>query len=273
MKKTLILCLLVFCFAFAKEQKSVAVLHCKGDYNEKSLLDLKDKVQEAVRKTLPVDDYKIMTDDDMVTALSKKQEGNEDDRREAAYKAMNRAACSENGVCEGELLSDAEMDYGAWCEVRKVEGNKLELKFYLYKVIEGNLIHQEGYDSYNPKNYDDLVKIIKKEVPNAVREKILGIKKKTADPYDTSDIDNKPVKKSTYVAIGLNVLGAAMIGYGIYENGQAKTAFDKYSERGQTSEYYEKTWKDAESSRDKRNMFFIIGGAVLASGIGVHIWF
>jgi len=83
----------------------------------------------------------------------------------------------------------------------------------------------------------------------------------------------KPLNKSLIAAIALDILGAAMIGYAVYENGETKSAYDEYLVRGNEIPYYEDKWKAAESHRDKRNMFYVIGGAVLASGIGVHIWF
>jgi len=80
-------------------------------------------------------------------------------------------------------------------------------------------------------------------------------------------------KTSTFIAIGLNVLGAAAIGYGVYENIKASNAYDDYGKRGQSAEYYDDAYKKAKSSATKRNVFYIAGGVVLASGIGVHIWF
>jgi len=80
-------------------------------------------------------------------------------------------------------------------------------------------------------------------------------------------------KTSTFVAIGLDILGAAAIGYGIYENMKASNAYDDYGKRGQSMEYYDDAWEKAKSSTTRRNILYIVGGTVLASGIGVHIWF
>jgi len=36
---------------------------------------------------------------------------------------------------------------------------------------------------------------------------------------------------------------------------------------------YDSTWEDAESNRSSRNALYVVGGVLLASGIGVHIFF
>jgi len=78
---------------------------------------------------------------------------------------------------------------------------------------------------------------------------------------------------SFWVAIGLDVLGASLIGFAIYENSEMNKSYERYNRNYGSSEYYEDAWKDADSSRKTRNALYIIGGAFLASGIGVHIWF
>jgi len=64
-----------------------------------------------------------------------------------------------------------------------------------------------------------------------------------------------------------------MIGYAVYENGKTSDAFDKYTVRGLDIEYYESAWKDVKEHRSNRDKFYVIGGVLLAAGIGVHIWF
>jgi len=69
------------------------------------------------------------------------------------------------------------------------------------------------------------------------------------------------------------VLGAAVIGYAIYENSEMNVAFEKYNKRGYSRDYYENAWKDVESRRSSRNMLYVVGSLILSSGIGVYIWF
>jgi len=83
----------------------------------------------------------------------------------------------------------------------------------------------------------------------------------------------KPSKTSFWVAVGLDMLGAAIISYAVYQNELMKEEYDKYNKGGQSSYYYEDAWGEAETHRSNRNMFYVIGGLILATGIGVHIWF
>jgi hypothetical protein len=91
-------------------------------------------------------------------------------------------------------------------------------------------------------------------------------------------------KTSFWVAIGLDVLGATAIGLGIYNNSKAST-YHKESETllnekptGQ-GEYqgnkkaFDAKYKKFENAEKMRNIFYITGGALLAGGIAVHIWF
>jgi len=246
MRKVLILCLLSFCFAFAARQ-SLVVLPCIGGFDANGLERLRDKVEEVTRNTLPQSDYRLIPYKDV---------------REEIGDETLFDACEEGGVCFGKLAGQANADYGSWCMVNKYEGKWL-LKYQLYSVAEKDILFTKEYDSYNPKNLSDLVDIIKREVPVALSDKLLGIKTEV----------KPPPKTSFWVGIGLNVLGAAALGYAVYENGNAQDAYNKYSEKDHIQDYYDTEWKKAEDSRSSRNMFYVIGGAVLASGIGVHIWF
>jgi len=225
------------------------VLPCIGSFDVNGLERLRDKMEEVTRNTLPKADYRLIPYKDV---------------REAVGDEALFEACEEGGVCFGKLAGQANADYGAWCMVNKYDGKWL-LKFQLYSVAEKDILYTKEYDSYNPKNLNDLVDIIKREVPVVLKEELLGI--------ETEVKQQQPLRTSFWVGIGLNVLGAAALGLAVYENGKAKDAFDKYSEKGHTGDYYGSAWKDVESNRSQRNVFYIIGGAILASGIGVHIWF
>ncbi|MCL1956115.1 MAG: hypothetical protein FWF63_02225, partial [Fibromonadales bacterium] len=68
-------------------------------------------------------------------------------------------------------------------------------------------------------------------------------------------------------------LGVAFISYGMYENSEAKDAIKRYKRSWGSRDYYEDAWKDVESGKRARNVFYAIGGVFLASGVGVYIWF
>jgi len=262
MRKILVLCLFAFCLANAAKQ-SLAVMPCVGNFDAEGLERLRDKLEEVARDVLPSADFRLIPYKDVLQEV-----GDED--------LFN--ACAEQGVCFGNLTAQVNADYGAWCKVNKYSG-KLILKFELYSVGEKDLIYTREYDNYNPKNLDDMIKIMKKEVPIAIREKVPGVVK-ADDPsraklYEKPDtmLDTEPIKTSFWVGLGLEVLGAGLIGVALYENSEMNAALDKYKVRGNSVDYYDSNWKDVDSSKNTRNMLYVIGGLVLASGIGVHIWF
>jgi hypothetical protein len=81
----------------------------------------------------------------------------------------------------------------------------------------------------------------------------------------------KPIKTSLWVAIGLDVLGAVLVYAGYSKDKEMERAYDE-EYRGHGSDF-DVAWKNVESNRSSRNAFYVIGGLVLVSGIGVHIWF
>ena len=121
----------------------------------------------------------------------------------------------------------------------------------------------------------------KKEVVNVglkYNEKVrythkLGLVAATVVDTNIPAQDVKPIKTSLWVAIGLDVLGAVMLYAGHEKDKEMKNAYDGYNVDNQGDDYYKDAWKSVESSRSKRNVFYVIGSMALISGIGVHIWF
>jgi len=83
----------------------------------------------------------------------------------------------------------------------------------------------------------------------------------------------KPIKNSFWVALGLDLLGVAIISVGVVKNQDVSKAVDKYNVIEQSPEYYTDARKEVENKRSIRNTLYVIGGVLLTSGIGVHIWF
>jgi len=82
-------------------------------------------------------------------------------------------------------------------------------------------------------------------------------------------------KTSTWIAIGLDVLGAAMIGFGIYKHIDAHNLYDDYNNMpdGLYAKNYDKALEKANDALTLRDIGYIVGGALLTTGIAVHIWF
>ena len=101
-------------------------------------------------------------------------------------------------------------------------------------------------------------------------EKIYSVYEK---PYVPKPEFEKPIETSFWVGIGLEVIGATIICVGYVKDRDMAKAVDKYNVRGQSRSYYGEAWDEVESNRKSRNTLYVIGGIILATGIGVHIWF
>ena len=91
--------------------------------------------------------------------------------------------------------------------------------------------------------------------------------------YATTAEPEKPIITSFWVAIGLDVLGVAILYAGHISHEEMWKASDEYYVRGLSQSYYNDAWSKVEKNHRDRNTLYAIGGIVLASGIGVHIWF
>jgi len=109
---------------------------------------------------------------------------------------------------------------------------------------------------------------MKLEFDNSEFEKMEAAKKGLEKPKDESSI-----KTSFWVALGLDLVGAAIIFAGYQKDKELNDAYGAYYLGGQSRGYYDRTWDEVENTLNSRNKFYAIGGLFLLSGIGVHIWF
>ena len=95
------------------------------------------------------------------------------------------------------------------------------------------------------------------------------------DSYAEKDAGK--IFKTFWVVLGLGLdwAGAGIIYMGYNKNDKAKERYEYYKNMGpnDSAQQYEVAWNDVERLRSDRNMLYILGGVLLASGIGVHIWF
>jgi hypothetical protein len=112
------------------------------------------------------------------------------------------------------------------------------------------------------------------EVSNAVVNKMLGIQEapeKKADPpavepppppiTQQAEPSKKPLKSTFFIGLSVEMLGAGIAAYGLAENGKASKLLD------------ENRFSKAEKSAKNRNVAYIVGAAVLLSGISIQIFF
>jgi hypothetical protein len=85
-----------------------------------------------------------------------------------------------------------------------------------------------------------------------------------------------------FTALTLDILGAAAIGFGVYQNSNVskmQSDYRNFEAPKNEAEYQELQRKKADemskinNAKTMRNIAYGVGGALLATGIAVHIWF
>jgi uncharacterized protein (TIGR02145 family) len=84
----------------------------------------------------------------------------------------------------------------------------------------------------------------------------------------------KSIFTSTFWGTALNLAGAAFFGVGLSANADANGYYKDYSNLGlyDKQKRFNDLWDKYEQKKKSRNTYYIIGGILLASGVGVHIW-
>jgi hypothetical protein len=119
-----------------------------------------------------------------------------------------------------------------------------------------------------------------KTVSAAVVYKMLGVRMKTDENLELLTNNEKtaleqsiqetvqqtmrtkqPYRKSFWLALGCDIAGAGIAGIGLYEEMNVKNLIDQ------------KQYSTAKSAETARNICYILGTVVLASGITIHILF
>jgi len=275
MNKLLFTLLFLALAAYGQMQERIAVINTMDDFDSIGVADLTyltDRLREVAVNVLPADRFGVMTTESIVAFLGSME---------------NTVRVCKESSCLAELGRQVSADYVAQGRIGRFNDN-LTIKVELYSVKSGNLM---GSFTGNEKSVFGLLALIDDKAADLFKRMLVETKPPTPDTVivvekpEVARLEPEPVKPeppkvekpfprtSFWVALGLDLAGAAMIGYAIYENSETKNAFDKYNERGRDRDYYNDAWKDVKKSRDKRNAFYAIGGVILVSGIGVHIWF
>jgi len=120
------------------------------------------------------------------------------------------------------------------------------------------------------------------EISNTVVKNLLGKKKPEPEPVAAavginsggfSGGEKKAGRGKTVLAVSLDVLGVLAGAYGVYEN-YANVKKDGVDEHvGENGRRYIQNGPEAEKAAKRRDIAYIVGGALLASGITVHIFF
>jgi len=221
---------------------------------------LTDELRTKARETLP-SRYSVLTRDNIFQLLPT-------DEKEAECLAES---------CAVEIGRAIGAEYVTQGTIGKFEG-MLTLTVELYESMSGNMLGSFVTES---KTAFGLLGTIREKAP-AMFAKIIENNKVPGNISTNIPVESKKGGNSFWVAVGLDVLGAAAIGIGIYNNAKASD-YRKESERAiedvSLAQYAEKQ-KEFEDNHKKmqdagtvRNVFYSIGGVLLLGGIGVHIWF
>ncbi|MDR2583261.1 MAG: hypothetical protein LBC75_07265 [Fibromonadaceae bacterium] len=259
------LLLLALATAYGQVQERVAIINTLDDHDSISVANLTyltDKLRETAVNVLPADRFGVMTTETIVAFLGSME---------------NTVKVCKEASCLAELGRQVSADYVSQGRIGRFNEN-LTIKVELYNVTSGNLM---GSFTGESENIAGLRNIIDEKAAELFKKMLVEPKAIVVEKPEVAKPEPKPEvpkvkpfpRTSFWVALGLDLAGAAILGCAVYENGKTKEAYDKYYVDGQSGDDYDKAWKKAEDSRSKRDMLYVIGSLVLVSGIGVHIWF
>ena len=161
-------------------------------------------------------------------------------------------------------------------------GEMLTLTVELYESMSGNLLGSFVTES---KDIMGLLATIRQKAPELFSHlpeqktlsepRLTGLKDSLdieVQPYTPPPIPQPPKKSNTpfYIALSLDLIGAAAIGYGIYQHSNANNLYDDYEKLPNNDK---KSLQKANDAQQMRNIGLAVGGGLLAAGIAVHICF
>jgi TolB-like protein len=252
-------------------QERVAIINTLDDYDSISVAELAyltDKLREAAVNILPSERFGVMTTESIVAFLGSME---------------NTVKVCKESSCLADLGRQVSADYVAQGRLGRFSNN-LTIKVELYSVNSGNLM---GSFVGSSKDVDGLLALIDEKSHDLFKRMLAEPKPIMVEKPEVAKIEPEPAKPepevpkvkpfprtSFWVAVGLDLVGAGLIVAGYMKDVEAKSAYDDYNNiEREDQEAINDAWKKVESGKTQRNVFYIIGGIILTSGIGVHIWF
>ena len=229
---------------------------------------LSDELRRQAVNILPAKEFTILTRDGIIALIPPDEE---------------EAQCLAES-CAVDIGRAIGVEYISSGRIDKFAG-KLSLTVELYETMGGRLLG--SFLTYGT-GVEGLMETIKAESP-AMFEKmkahyfasnenlaksVSGDLKKARSVETGIKSEGSSSGLPKWVAIGLDVLGAGMIGFGIYQNSQLVSHQKNYNGiKGGQQDDYDSAYKKVESSQSMRNVGYIAGGVLLLGGVGVHIFF
>jgi hypothetical protein len=216
---------------------------------------LTDELRARARETLP-SGYSILTRDNIIQLLPP------DDKE---------AECLAEG-CAVDIGRAIGAEYVSQSFVGMF-GGMLSLTVELYESMSGNMLGSFVTESDNVHGLLGTIREKASVLFSKIAEKDKGKAGGGTAGSIPANVPAEPKKgvNPFWVAVGLDVLGATAIGLGVWQHSKAAGYHDDYK-KSKGSDAVE-LQKKVEGSATMSNIFYITGGALLAAGMGVHIWF
>jgi len=220
---------------------------------------LTDELRRQAAGILPKE-YSIMSRDQLIAAVS----GTKDDFTSSKWVEIGKALKSE---------------YVTYGSVGKL-GNVLTLNIGLYETSSGILLGEIVGESPDLKGLLETIREkspnlfakLKKDEPPTEQIKIAEPAKEEPKSIPANlPAEPSKSKNSFWVAVGLDVLGLAAIGVGIYQNAQMNAHYNDAKDLKKEGKEFKETYKKAQDANSLRNIFYATGGALLLCGVGVHL--
>jgi hypothetical protein len=235
---------------------------------------LTDELRTQAREALPKN-HTVLTRDNIVQLIPPEEE---ECLSESCAVVIGRAIGS---------------DYVTQGFVGRFEG-MLTLTVELYESMSGNMLGSFVTESENARGLLTTIRerapgLFSRIKPSLSESEFTELKNLQNEAALNVELPHTPIpipqtpkqsNSSFIVALSLDILGAAAIGFGVYQNSNANKYYDDYkkppaneSELLGLKDRKEKELKKVNDAKTLRNIAYGAGGALLATGIAVHVWF
>jgi hypothetical protein len=166
-----------------------------------------------------------------------------------------------------EIGRNVGADYAVQGTVSRF-GSYLTLTVEAYETMSGKLISSV---TANSKTVDGFLGVMDTDTA-PLFEAILQNGGRVGESIDPK-VGGKPLLAwNHWVGIGLDVLGAAALAFGVYQNSLASSHYDAYL-KDTEQDQMDGDFKAYEDAKTLRNVGYIAGGVLLAGGLTFHFAF
>ncbi|MCL2282944.1 MAG: hypothetical protein FWC26_06465 [Fibromonadales bacterium] len=232
--------------------KSVEMQHLTNELRRQAVLILSGK------------DFSVLTRDNLISLIPEDEEELE---------------CLENS-CAVDIGRAIGVEYISQGSIGSF-GGELSLSIELYETMSGKLLSSVVMESQDIKG---LLAAIRAQAPSLfgvmLPPESVSPPLQVEKPIEVAELPPMPEvsKKSKtpfYVALGLDILGAAVLGIGVYNNAYMNNLYKDYKNMpfNLNEEEYKNEYKKVEAAKTDRNILYVVGSTLLLTGIAFHIYF